>query len=84
MSKSIPVPPNSAAGFAHPDDPTLRIPQVALVDASGIPTSGGSHVYGRVNGLVVTDTWTTSTGTFVRTFNRVNGVLMGVSDWVKQ
>lgn len=84
MSKPTPVTPNSAAGVPHPDDPTLRIPQVALVDAGGVPVSGGSHAYAWVNGLLSSDTWTTPSGTFIKNFNYNNGVLVGETDWVKQ
>ncbi len=75
---------NSAAGTPHPTDPNLKIPLVALVNSNGAPVSGGSHSYGYTNGLLTTDTWTTDTGVFVKTYIYTSGVLTGESDWVKQ
>lgn len=77
---------NSAAGIAHPEDPSLRIPQVTVVDSSGVPaSSGGSRVFTYDDsGNVVTITWTINGNVYVKTFTWANGVLTNISEWVKQ
>ncbi|NYE62196.1 hypothetical protein FHW58_003411 [Duganella sp. 1224] len=75
---------NMAAGSAHPDDDSLRIQHIAVVDSKGIPTSGGSHVYGYANGNLVSDTWSVGDVDYVKYFTYANGVLVGESDWVKK
>ena len=60
--------------------------KVATVNpTTGVPADSGSHAYGYTNGLLTTDTWTTSTGTFQKTYGyNASGQLTSESDWVKQ
>lgn len=77
---------NSAAGMPHPDDPNLRIQQVSIASATGIPTSGGTHVYGyNTSGQLITDTWNVNSAAYVKTYTyNASGQLTGETDWVKQ
>ena len=79
---------NSAAGFAHPEDPSLRITQVAVVSSTGLPNpSEGSHAYTYDgNGNIATDTWTDRSGVVrVRTYvYNAMGQLVTKPDWVLQ
>lgn len=77
---------NSAAGTPHPDDPNLTIQQVSIASASGLPTSGGTHVYGyNAAGQLVTHTRTVNGGVYVNTYTyNASGQLIGETDWVKQ
>lgn len=75
---------NSAAGVPHPDDPSVFITQVSVVDSSGISTSG-ARSYERVGGLVMSETVTNGNGAFKKTYTRDgNGDIVSETDWVKQ
>jgi len=75
---------NSAAGLPHPDDPNLLIQQVSVASATGMPTSGGSHVLERTNGLITKDIWTVNGNVYEMAFTWSNGELVGWTDWVKR
>jgi YD repeat-containing protein len=77
---------NSGAGYVHPDDPSLRIQMVAVVNPVGLPDLGsGTHAYGYDgSGNLTTDTWTVNANVYLKTFSYTAGNLTGETDWVKQ
>lgn len=58
---------------------------IILEPTTGQPIESGSHSYGYdTSGNMITDTWTTAAGVYVKTFTWTNGAITGKSDWVKQ
>jgi hypothetical protein len=84
MIKSVVA--NTAAGLPHPEDPTLRIQQITVVDPNGLPAAGGgSHAYGYdASDNLITDTWTIGDKVFVKNYIYTSGKLTSSTDWVKQ
>lgn len=80
MIKSVTA--NSAAGLAHPADPQLRIPVMAMVNAAGLDATSGTHTY-VYNGSsqVVLDTWTIDDSVFVKAYTWAGAVKVSESDW---
>ena len=58
----------------------------SVMDSTGKPFSPGScaHVYGYSAGLLVTDTATDGTTSWVKTYSYTSGNLTGETKWVKQ
>lgn len=55
-----------------------------LAEVTSNAASHGTHVYGYVNGMLTTDTWTVNGSVMIKTYAYTNGVLTGESDWVAQ
>ena len=58
----------------------------SVMDSTGKPFSPDActHVYGYSAGLLVTDTATDGTSTWVKTYSYTSGNLTGETKWVKQ
>ena len=58
----------------------------SVMDSTGQPFSPDActHVYGYSAGLLVTDTATDGTSTWVKTYSYTSGNLTGETKWVKQ
>lgn len=86
---STPVAGRTASGdFVHvavDDSGSLKTVDTAL-DSTGQPFSPDAcvHTYGYSAGLLVTDTATDGTSTWVKTYSYTSGNLTGETKWVKQ
>ena len=58
----------------------------SVMDSTGQPFSPDAcaHTYGYSAGLLVTDTATDGTSTWVKTYSYTSGNLTGETEWVKQ
>ena len=67
------------------DSPAVRTADTVL-DSTGQPFSPDAcaHTYGYSAGLLVTDTATDGTSTWVKTYSYTSGNLTGETKWVKQ